>query len=154
MEVFHQRCSGAFTWDQFHKKCPGTPRGQWVKDRDSKSQKSSHISHLYGQTIGFSLLWIFREKSYHVKTEPHSGCMDDKDLPTLHSQYHGCWCPGDTSRQGISSHSIDLAITEYSTLNTRRVKSAADPICQQISDLAATVCVDIKLLNKCQYTPR
>ena len=28
--------------------------------------------------------------------------------PILHSQYHGCWCPGDVRSQGISSHDIDL----------------------------------------------
>ena len=26
----------------------------------------------------------------------------------LHSQYHGCWCTGDASSQGIGSHSSDL----------------------------------------------
>ena len=33
----------------------------------------------------------------------------DQDLHILHSQYHGCWCPGDVRSQGISSHDIDLA---------------------------------------------
>ena len=28
----------------------------------------------------------------------------------LHSQYHGCWCPGDARSQGISSHGIDLVL--------------------------------------------
>ena len=32
----------------------------------------------------------------------------DKNLPILHNQYHGCWCPGDVRSQGISSHDIDL----------------------------------------------
>ena len=32
----------------------------------------------------------------------------DKNLPILHSQYYGCWCPGDVRSQGISSHGIDL----------------------------------------------
>ena len=26
----------------------------------------------------------------------------------VHSQYHGCWCPGDASGQGIGSHNSDL----------------------------------------------
>ena len=26
--------------------------------------------------------------------------------PILHSQYHGCWCPGDARSQGISNHDI------------------------------------------------
>ena len=33
---------------------------------------------------------------------------EDKDLPILHSQYHGCWYPGDARSQGISSHDIGL----------------------------------------------
>ena len=33
--------------------------------------------------------------------------VKDKDLPILHSQYHGCWCPGDARSQGISNHDID-----------------------------------------------
>ena len=32
----------------------------------------------------------------------------DKDLPILQNQYHGCWCPGDARSQGISNHDIDL----------------------------------------------
>ena len=32
----------------------------------------------------------------------------DKDLPTLHDQYHGCWWPGDARSQGISNHDFDL----------------------------------------------
>ena len=28
------------------------------------------------------------------------------------TQYHGCWCPGDTRSQGISSHDINLVLLE------------------------------------------
>ena len=38
--------------------------------------------------------------------------MEDKDPFILYCQYHGCWCPGDTRRQGISRHGIDLVILE------------------------------------------
>ena len=38
----------------------------------------------------------------------HSSTL--KDLCILLSQYHGCWWPGDTRSQGISSHDIDLVI--------------------------------------------
>ena len=34
--------------------------------------------------------------------------VDEKDLPILHNQYHGCWCPGDARSQGISNPDIDL----------------------------------------------
>ena len=39
--------------------------------------------------------------------------VEDKDLFILYIQYHGCWCPGDTRSQGISSHGIDLILMEY-----------------------------------------
>ena len=35
----------------------------------------------------------------------------DKDLPILHSQYHGCWCSCDERSQGINNHDIDLVNT-------------------------------------------
>ena len=34
--------------------------------------------------------------------------VQDQDLPSLHSQYHGWWCPGDARSQGISNHDINL----------------------------------------------
>ena len=43
----------------------------------------------------------------------------------LRYQYHGCWCPGDSCPQGISSHGIDIVIPEYSSLSTTRVNSLA-----------------------------
>ena len=32
-----------------------------------------------------------------------------KYLFILHNQYHGCWCPGDSRSQAISSHGINLS---------------------------------------------
>ena len=37
------------------------------------------------------------------------------------SQYHGCWCLGDASHQGISSHGIDPVFLEYTRFSTGRV---------------------------------
>ena len=34
--------------------------------------------------------------------------VEDKDWFIYHSQYHGCWCPGNTRSQSISSCGIDL----------------------------------------------
>ena len=39
--------------------------------------------------------------------------VEDRDQLILHSYYHGCWCHGDTRRQGISSHSISLVYSAY-----------------------------------------
>ena len=39
----------------------------------------------------------------------------------LHSQYHGCWWPGDGRSQGITSHNIDLIVLEYYGFTTRRI---------------------------------
>ena len=47
--------------------------------------------------------------------------MEDKNLFVLHSQYLGCWWPGDTGSQGISSHGMDLILPEYADVNSRRV---------------------------------
>ena len=49
--------------------------------------------------------------------------MEDKELPALYMQYHGCWWPGDTRSQGISSHDIDLILLEYIDFSTRRGNS-------------------------------
>ena len=46
----------------------------------------------------------------------------DKDSSILHSQYHGCWCPGDISRQGMRNHGSGL-VCYYSLSNrTGRVE--------------------------------
>ena len=50
---------------------------------------------------------------------------ENKDLCILHSQYHGCWCPGDTMSHGINSHGIDLVHINYSNI-TPEVKPYAD----------------------------
>ena len=52
--------------------------------------------------------------------------MENKNLPILHSQYCGCWCPGDARGQGISSHCIDLVFLEYSSLRIKRVNPYCD----------------------------
>ena len=36
--------------------------------------------------------------------------MEDKVLFILHTQYHGCWWPGNARSQGINSHGIDLCL--------------------------------------------
>ena len=36
--------------------------------------------------------------------------MEDKDKVILHSEYHYCGCPGDASRQGISSHGVSVIV--------------------------------------------
>ena len=63
--------------------------------------------------IFLTIIWFRKFKSFF---------MEDKNPPILHTQYQGCWCPGDASCQDISSHDIDLAILEYSDLSIRRVK--------------------------------
>ena len=47
--------------------------------------------------------------------------MYDKGLPILHSQYHGCWCPGDVGRQGISNHDIYYVESEWFGPRTLKV---------------------------------
>ena len=45
---------------------------------------------------------------------------EDNNCPTLHFWYHNCWWPGDTRRQGISSHGVDPVWTWYSIGSTWR----------------------------------
>ena len=42
--------------------------------------------------------------AWHMLSE--SFLVEDKDLPILHSQFHGCWGPGDERSQGISNYDI------------------------------------------------
>ena len=48
--------------------------------------------------------------------------MEDKSPCILHSECHGSWWPGDWRIQGISNHGIELAIREYCSIYTRRMK--------------------------------
>ena len=38
----------------------------------------------------------------------------DKEPFILNGQFHDYWCPGDARSQGISSHGVDLVLSEYS----------------------------------------
>ena len=38
--------------------------------------------------------------------------MEDKGVPALHIQYHGCWYPGYFCHQGISSHGTVFSILD------------------------------------------
>ena len=49
--------------------------------------------------------------------------MENKDLPILHSQDHGCWWPGDARSQGINNRDIDLLKPGQFGLRTLRVKT-------------------------------
>ena len=58
-----------------------------------------HKTYIYILCHSSTLIW-------HRWLKPY--LKQDKDLPILHSQCHGCWCPGDARSQDISSHDIDL----------------------------------------------
>ena len=76
-------------------------------------ETESHICVLYH----FPTFW------WHMLLK--SFLMEDRDLPILHSQYHGCWWPGDARSQGISSHGADLVLLKYSSFTTRWVNFVA-----------------------------
>ena len=46
-------------------------------------------------------------------------------LPILYCQNHGCWCPGDLSRQGISRHGMDQIIQNIPSLALEELMSSA-----------------------------
>ena len=48
-----------------------------------------------------------------------------QNLPILHSQYHGCWCPGNARSQGISKNDIyfvELGWVGHRMLRVNKVK--------------------------------
>ena len=73
------------------------------------------------------ILFCFSTMRWHRSLKSFLG--EDKDLFTLLSQYHGCWCPGDVRSQGINSHGIDLVLLEWSSFSTRRVNSLTSGWC-------------------------
>ena len=50
--------------------------------------------------------------------------IEDKYLPILHSQYHGCWCPGDTRSQDISTLILTLVKPGYLSPHMSRVNKS------------------------------
>ena len=42
------------------------------------------------------------DKAQVVEILPHVS----QNVPILHSQYHGCWCPGDSKNHAINNHDI------------------------------------------------
>ena len=56
--------------------------------------------------------------------------MQDKDVPILHSQYHGWWWPGDARIQAIINHDIDYVEPEKFG---RRTLRAIDYLTMSIS---------------------
>ena len=59
--------------------------------------------------------------------------MKDKDPLILQSQYQGCWCPGDSKSQDISSHGIDLVWLVYSSWRSRKIDSQKAVRAQEVS---------------------
>ena len=60
---------------------------------------------------------------------------------------HGCWCPGDTRSQGISSNGIDLIFLEYSGFSTGRFCRSWYPMfkssyCKSFENEAPPWCLD------------
>ena len=80
--------------------------------------------------------------------------MEEKFRIIPHNLFHGCAWLGDASSQGISSHVVDLDLTEYSSLSTTRVKHkgciwwyALTACCPQL--LPLTVCFsDTMIIGK------
>ena len=70
-----------------------------------------HMLHSFQET--YKYMCIFQH--WHLKPF----LMEYKDLFIQHSQYHGCWWPGDARSQVISSHGIDLVPMDYSSPSIR-----------------------------------
>ena len=58
-------------------------------------------------------------------------CVTRPQWVFLHSQYHGCWCPGHARGLGICSYGDALFLLEYSRLGSRRCKLSIFYVCVQ-----------------------
>ena len=87
--------------------------------------KDTKINEITGSLLNFDMLRKHTSIFALFVTSQHRNGTDSWNPSTwvtrthLSSrQYHGCWWPGDASRQVISSHGIDQALPEHSSFNT------------------------------------
>ena len=97
------------------------------------SFKKMHLKMSSGKwqpcCLGLNVLkraWRIYSHFYHFATLKWRRLMksfptEDKDPFSLHGPWHGNWCLGDSRSHGISSHSIDLDLSEYSVISNRKV---------------------------------
>ena len=71
--------------------------------------------------IHLQLLLYFENEMMHLTTILFMRGMDPL---VLHSQYHGCWWPGNVRSQGICRNDIDSALLKYSKLKPEGVNRA------------------------------
>ena len=62
------------------------------------------------------MLWMMGFSSWDLSLQ---GWIDS----VQHSQYHGCWCPGDFRRQDINTHGIDYVQQLSSCLTWGRIST-------------------------------
>ena len=96
-----------------------------VKEEMGRTKKDNIFTPVVLDRGDITLKWriIFKKDECHLTTVRRCrffkfARMEDKNHPEVHNQYHGCWLPGETRRQGISRHEIDLVWTAYSNTCT------------------------------------
>ena len=69
--------------------------------------------------------------------------------PILHSQYHGCWCPGDARSQCISNHDIDYVEQKLFGPHTSRVEIFFVFVFPQqcVGEMTAENCMDFQCIT-------
>ena len=108
----------------------GIPRPKWVKLVPIPGINKGNVFTIF--TIWnqpFTLWIVFRiykdifaiSSLFKWYRQLRSILIEGKDKFILHSLYHGCWCPGITKREGISSYGIDLGFVKYSGISTRMI---------------------------------
>ena len=78
--------------------------------------------------------------------------MDDNGLLILHSQYHGCWCPGDTRSQGICSHGIDSSWNILLSVPEGVTHSGCDEIVDK--SLSGLYSLPMDICSKSYFVPQ
>ena len=87
-------------------------------------RKNSHFNPLCAERFWSKMINVFEfiivDMAYDVEILPHGSHGAHVHLYDK-SEYHKCWCLGDIGGQGISIRGMDLVVSEYPRLSTKRV---------------------------------
>ena len=95
-----------------------------------KIRTMGHLSKTSSLIYDLTFWWVISHK-FNIDVTvcmgyPHAEWFHGSDISwTPHDQYHGCWWPGDSRSQGISSHGMELVIADCFSLSTRGIQTFA-----------------------------
>ena len=115
-------------------------RSHFEKNIDGLVQDCSNSSALAMELLQYCTKPLIY---YQMLSFPNTGLLQVvenllhavKEMFILLSQCPGCWWPGDTRSQVISSHGLDLVLLKHSVLSTQRFKLDGHHIYSKEEDL-------------------